>query len=153
MVDQQVYLIGNRTGRWCKIGVASDIPARMRCLSLPFQPCCLATLKVTSRAMARRVESHLHEHYAEKHLHQEWFKDISPRDFVRVGKELIRKFIEEENRIGEEEVKKLEAKRRMARFLSRKIIDPKEAASRDKLVLDALKTEGLDAARTLAEQL
>ena len=114
-----VYLIGSHLG-YCKIGVCQDAPAfRMIAIDkpkLPFELILMAeynletktdTLyprsslidahiaaisKTQSKAAAHFVETQLQKYFNCSHVRGEWFKDVSPSQFLKAAKRFHKEY-------------------------------------------------------------
>ena len=65
-----IYLLEEPTNRWYKIGMSRDANKRIKGLRLPFKVTMLHSFPSDDVA---QVEQYLHEKFADKRLHGEWF--------------------------------------------------------------------------------
>lgn len=80
--EGSVYLVGNRSLSWYKIGLTyNPIAKRFRGIQngVPFQVELLAHQRVGQQA--EHVEAHLHSSFSQRRVRGEWFCNVTPNQF------------------------------------------------------------------------
>ena len=95
MAQAYIYLIGDESRRYCKIGVSGNVQARIQMLNVPFELVVHATMSVMSMTMARAVETRVQDYFSTegKHLRGEWFEHVDPRKFRKVVRQTIEELV------------------------------------------------------------
>jgi len=78
MTKCSVYLAGNESLNYWKIGVSSDPKRRVTGLLLPFEVSLLAEVPVGLRGEAFEAEKLLHKRFQHLLIRSEWFRDMDP---------------------------------------------------------------------------
>lgn len=146
-----VYLIGNRSLNYYKIGYARNVERRMVALNTPFSIELFKKAWTASRWGAQVVEKQLHRLFKDKHLRGEWFHDIDVEIFLSCAEFIAAGRVDlAERECGyTPEIKQAKRSKRRSKTVER---PRRKTGHRDRIVLEALRSGGLEAARKVREE-
>jgi Meiotically up-regulated gene 113 len=76
-----VYLFGCPQLNYYKIGISQKPATRLRDLNVPFVMEILSACPLPNSANAIQVEARVHQEFADRRIHREWFRDITLPEF------------------------------------------------------------------------